>query len=160
MKRTRPGILVILGAVGIAGGFLIQLTLASLGRPMLVPPATLAATLATIAAIVLGFAIPIRRSVTGRSKRPVDPFQSFRVAVLAKSSSLAGGLLAGAMAGFLVFTLSRTVLPAVASIWLVVAALVGSVILMVAGLVSEWLCTIPPGDEPDEPLGSHVPHES
>lgn len=159
MTRTKPGILAILGAIGIAGGFLAQLTLASVGRPMLVPPVTLAVTLVAIAGIILGFAIPIRRSVKGHSQRRVNPFQAFRVAVLAKSSSLAGGLLTGGMAGFLLFTLSRTVLPAVTSIWLVVAPLVGAVILLIAGLVAERLCTIPPGDEPDHPLGSHVPHE-
>lgn len=160
MTRTRPGVLLALGAIGIVGGFLTELILVSLGRPMLVPPVTLAVTLVAIAGIILGFAIPIRRAVSGDSKRAVNPFQAFRVAVLAKSSGLCGALLTGATAGFLLFIVSRTVLPAVASIWLAAVALVGAVILLVAGLIAEWLCTIPPGEEPDQPMGKNVPHES
>ncbi|WP_111721426.1 DUF3180 domain-containing protein [Homoserinimonas sp. OAct 916] len=160
MKRTKPGILVVLAAIGIAGGFLTQVILVSIGRPMLIPPATLAVTLVAIAGIILGFAIPIRRSVKGHSSGPVNPFQAFRVAILAKSSALSGALLTGATAGFLIFIVSRTVLPQAGSIWLAVVAFGGAAILLAGGLVAEWLCTLPPGDEPDQPMGKGVPHES
>lgn len=153
MKRTRISSLLGLGLAGAVAGFLIDLAIASAGRPVLVPPLTVPLTLVVVAALVIGFAIPIHRATKGTLRRPIDPFRAMRVVVLAKASSLVGALLLGASGGVLVYLLSRPVVPSLGSVWQDVAAIVGAIVLLVAGLVAEHLCTIPPTDDDDPAVG-------
>lgn len=157
MKRTRATPLIGLAVMGIVVGFLLEFGAAATGIPILIPPLSLPVTLVVIAAIVVGFAIPIRRATRGTSKTMIDPFRAMRVAVLAKASSLSGALLAGWGLGILVYLVTRSVLPASGAIWLAVAAAVGGVVLLVAGLVAEHLCTLPPPeDDEGQPEESHA----
>ena len=67
------------------------------------------------------------------------------------------GLRAGWGLGILVYLVTRSVLPASSAIWLAVAATVGGVVLLVAGLVAEHLCTLPPPeDDEGQPEESHA----
>jgi hypothetical protein len=129
-----------------AAAWLVEIALIATGRPAAVPPTTLALALAVIGALDIALAFPIRRAVKDRQRARVDPFYATRVAVLAKASSLAGALATGVGLGILVFLLSRSVL-AVGSILMAVATIVGAVVLLVAGLVAEHLCSIPPDDD-------------
>jgi hypothetical protein len=157
VKRTRATPLIGLAVGGIVVGFLLEIGAAATGAAILIPPLSLPVTLVVIAAIVVGFAIPIRRATHGKSKRMIDPFRAMRVAVLAKASSLSGALLAGWGLGILVYLVTRSVLPATSAIWLSVAAAVGGVVLLVAGLVAEYLCTLPPPeDDEGQPEESHA----
>ena len=153
MKRTRISSLLGLALVGAVAGFLIDLAIASAGRPVLIPLLTVPLTLVVVAALVIGFAIPIHRATKGTLRRPIDPFRAMRVVVLAKASSLVGALLLGASGGVLVYLLSRPVVPSLGSVWQDVAAIVGAIVLLVAGLVAEHLCTIPPTDDDDPAVG-------
>jgi hypothetical protein len=153
VKRTRISSLLGLALVGAVAGFLIDLAIASAGRPVLIPPLTVPLTLVVVAALVIGFAIPIHRATKGTLRRPIDPFRAMRVVVLAKASSLVGALLLGASGGVLVYLLSRPVVPSLGSVWQDVAAIVGAIVLLVAGLVAEHLCTIPPTDDDDPAVG-------
>lgn len=153
MKRTRLSTLLGLGLAGAVAGFLLDLGIASAGRPVLIPPLTVPLTLIVVAALVIGFAVPIHRATTGALKRRIDPFRAMRVVVLAKASSHVGALLLGASGGILVYLLSRAVIPSLGSVWQDVAAIVGSIVLLVAGLVAEHLCTIPPSDDDDPAVG-------
>jgi len=157
VKRTRISSLLGLGLAGAVAGFLIDLAIASAGRPVLIPPLTVPLTLVVVAALVIGFAIPIHRATKGTLRRPIDPFRAMRVVVLAKASSLVGALLLGASGGVLVYLLSRPVVPSLGSVWQDVAAIVGAIVLLVAGLVAEHLCTIPPTDD-DDPVVGEVNH--
>ncbi|NQX12647.1 DUF3180 domain-containing protein [Microbacteriaceae bacterium VKM Ac-2855] len=149
MKRTRISSLLGLGLAGIVVAFLVDLGVAAAGRPVLVPPLTLPLTLVVIAAVVLVFAVPIYRATRGTKKMRIDPFRAMRVAVLAKASSLSGALVLGIGIGVLIYLVSRAV-PATASIWLAAATIGGALILLIAGLLAEHFCTIPPGDDEDE----------
>ncbi|QHC65622.1 DUF3180 domain-containing protein [Rathayibacter oskolensis] len=153
MTRTRISTLLGLGLAGAVAGFLLDLAIASAGRPVLIPPLTVPLTLVAVAALVLGFAIPIHRATKGTLRRRIDPFRAMRVVVLAKASSHVGALLLGASGGILVYLLSRAVVPSLGSVWQDVATIVGSVVLLVAGLVAEHLCTIPPSDDDDPAVG-------
>lgn len=146
MKRTRPFSLISLALAGAIVGFLLQIGLASGGRPILVPPVTLPITLVAAAALVLAFAIPVHRAIRGPVRREVNPFRAMRVVVLAKASSLVGGLVAGFGLGCTIYVLSRTIVPEVSSLWLSIASAAGGVVLLVAGLVAEQLCALPPDD--------------
>ncbi|MFE4950548.1 DUF3180 domain-containing protein [Leifsonia sp. NPDC056665] len=151
MKRTRPTSLIGLGVLGLVVGFLGELAASGTGIAVFIPPLTLPITLVAVAIIVVAFAIPIRRSVRGRSSRRIDPFQATRIVVLAKACSLSGALLTGAGAGILIYILTRDVLPASNAVLLTSLGTAGAVILLVAGLVAEFFCTLPPDDKDDDP---------
>lgn len=154
MKRTHPTSLIGLGALGVALGFLVEVTAAGHGVPTVIPPFSLPLTLFVIAAFVVALAVPIRQATHGKANGRIDPFQAARVAVFAKACSLAGGLLAGAGAGIVVFLLTRSVAPGTGALWQSIAAFLGSVALLVGGLIAEHLCTLPPG--PREPEDDHA----
>ena len=150
MTRTRATTLIGLGVVGLVVGFLGELAAAGTGLAVFIPPLTLPITLVAVAVIIVAFAVPIRRAVRGRSSRRIDPFQATRIVVLAKACSLSGALLTGAGAGILIYILTRDVLPASNAILLTSLGTAGAVILLVAGLVAEFFCTLPPDDKDDD----------
>jgi O-antigen ligase len=146
VNRTRPVPLVLFAAAGAAAVWLLEIALLAGGRPAAVPPTTLALALAVIGILDLALAIPIRRAVRDRTRSRIDPFYATRVAVLSKASSLAGALALGVGVGILIFLLTRSVL-AVGSVLMAGATVVGAIVLLVAGLIAEYLCSIPPDDD-------------
>lgn len=144
MKRTAPVTLALLALGGTVVGFLAELAIAASGRPIIVPPISLALTLVALGVVVVALAWPIRRAVKATVRTHVDPFRAMRVAVLAKASSLSGALLGGAGLGLLLYLLSRQTVPAAATVWMAVATAVGGALLLVAGLIAEHFCAIPP----------------
>jgi hypothetical protein len=157
MRRSHPTPLLGLGLAGLVIGFLLELAAAASGSPILVPPLTLPLTLLAVAVIVVLLAWPIRQSTRGDgSGKPVNPFVAMRVAVLAKASSLSGSLLLGAGAGIVLYLLTRSVVPAVSSVVLAAATAAGAAVLLAGGLVAEYFCTLPPGDDTDDPGEARV----
>jgi hypothetical protein len=100
---------------------------------------------------VVALALPVRRASRAAVRTPIDPFYATRVVLLAKASSFTGALLGGAAVGIVVELLARPVASG-GTLWGGVAMLVAAVVLLVAGLVAEWFCTVPPDDE-DHPHG-------
>lgn len=148
MKRTSALTLAVFAVVGLAAGIAVQVGLAQSGQPGVRPPLTLAVGLSLIGLVDIALAWPIRKVAKGTAKARVDPFYATRVVVLAKASSIAGALLAGAAAGFALYLLSRTV-PPVGSIGSFISMFAGAIVLMVCGLVAEHMCKLPP-DDPEE----------
>lgn len=146
MKHTGPLSLIALALAGGVIGFLLQLWLSSAGMATLSPPITVPITLVVVAAVVLAAAIPIHQAVRSTQRRLVNPFRAMRVAVLAKASSLAGSLVGGTGMGFVVYSLSRPILPGGPALLLVIGTTVAGVVLLIAGLVAEQLCSLPPED--------------
>lgn len=155
MNRTRPTSLIGLGVVGLVVGFLGELAASAMGVPVFIPPITLPITLVAVAVIIVAFAVPIRRAVRGKSSRRIDPFQATRIVVLAKACGLSGALLTGAGAGLLAYLLSRDVLPVGSAILQAALATAGAVVLLVAGLIAESFCSLPPDDDAD-PENAHA----
>lgn len=149
MTRTRPTTLVALAVAGLVGAYLLQLVLAATGNAKFRPEYSLALSLAFIAAIIVALAVPVRRATRGDTRRRIDPFYATRVVLLAKASSLTGALLTGAGAGFLIELLARSSGFETGTLLRELAMLAAAVVLLVAGLVAEWFCTVPPSD--DEP---------
>lgn len=147
MKRTRPITLIVLALLGGVGGFLVQLILGSASQPKLRPEYTLAITLLFIAALVVALAVPVRRATRAAVRRHIDPFYATRVVVLAKASALGGALLTGFGVGFLVELVVRAGSPSTDNLWRVLAMLAAAVALLAAGLIAEYLCTVPPPDD-------------
>ena len=146
MKRTHPTPLVALGLAGLVVGFLVELAATAWSAPIIVPPVTLPLALVLIAVILVSLAWPIRQATRGRATKRVDPFRAMRVALLAKASSLSSALLIGVGLGIVAFILTRSVVPAVTSLWLAIGMALGAVILLAGGLVAEHFCTLPPED--------------
>lgn len=162
MKRTSFRAVVIMIVVATVVSYLIELTLVSTGGLSIVPPVSLPITLVAVAAAIVGLAVPVRRRVTGKRKAPLSPFYAVRVAVLAKSCSLTGSLLVGVGIGIIIHLLGRPFINW-NLLWPGIAQAVGSALLLVAGLVAERMCTLPPDGEdpsrvsPPEPMtGSHA----
>ena len=151
MHRTSIPLLIGLALIGAVLGWLGQAALAAGGAPSLIPPVTLVVALVGIAAIVLGLGWPIRQAVRGKRTRRVDPFFAMRVLVFAKASSLTGALLTGAAAALVVYALTRSALPLLPVVWADVLTLLGAAALVVAGLVVENWCRIPPEDQEQAP---------
>lgn len=144
MTRTRFSTILTLAVIGAAIGWVLEVVTVSMGRPIAIPPVTLSVALVLIAGIVVGMAVPVWRVVRGTAKKRIDPFYATRVVVLAKASSMAGALLGGSALAVTTFVLTRSQLPAVGSVALAVAASVCSIVLLVAGLIAEKMCTLPP----------------
>jgi len=147
MSRTRPLPLLIAVLVGVAAAYLLNIVLAMRGLAVLVLPASLVAALALIAVVLVALAWPVRRAAKG--ERRIDPFFATRVVVLAKASALAGALLAGVATGILVYLLSRAVVP-LGSTLIAGATVVAALVLVVAALVVEHWCSLPPDEPTDE----------
>ncbi|UCR88506.1 DUF3180 family protein [Mycetocola spongiae] len=151
MKRTSAAQLIGVAVIGAALGALLNLLLAAVGQPLLVPALSLAVTLILIAAITVALAVPIYRAVRATPRRHVDPFHAMRILVLGKADALSGALLTGFGLGLLGFMLSRAVLPGVSSWGPVIAASAGALLLCVAGMITEHLCTLPKDTDDDLP---------
>jgi hypothetical protein len=147
VTRTRPAHLILLLVVGALALWFIEIALAASGRAVLIPPFTLGVALLLIGVIVVLMALPVRRVARRVPGAAVDPFYATRVVIIAKASSLAGALLAGAGLGIGCYLLSRTVLPGLNAITMAFATALGGVVLLIGGLVAEHMCTIPPDDD-------------
>ena len=154
MTRTKPLHLLTLAVFGGAILWFVETALAASGRPVVIPPFTLAVALVLIGVIIVVMAWPIRRVARGNRSARVDPFYATRVVMLAKASSLGGALLEAARIGVAGYLLSRSVLPAVGSVTMGVATAVGAILLLVGGLVAEHWCTIPPDDDENKRDGT------
>ncbi|MEL0625864.1 DUF3180 domain-containing protein [Salinibacterium amurskyense] len=147
VARTSALHLVTIAAAGAAVGWLLEVLLTASGNPIVLPSIALAVSLFLIAVIVVVLAVPIYRSSRGLRKERVNPFFALRVVVLAKASSFAGALLGGATLAIAFYLLSRTITPSSGAVATSFVVSGGAVVLLIAGLVAERLCTIPPDDD-------------
>ena len=151
MKRTKAGTIVVAIAIGVFLGFAVDQVLTATGRPTFTPSFLLPILLVLLGIPLVLFALPIRRATAGAQTAPVDPFRAVRVAMLAKASTLVGAGVAGVAAGLLAFLITRPVAPSLGSTGPVIAAIVGGLVLVAAGLVAEHLCTIRKDDDDEHP---------
>lgn len=161
LQRTSWWAIIAFAAVGFAIGYVVEVLLSSAGNAPLVPPYSLPATLITVSLVLLGFAIVLRRSVTGANHKPVNPFTAIRIVAAAKASILSGALFAGFALGILLYFSLRTVPPQADSWWPVIVTAIAGLVQLVIGVISEYLCRVPPtsGDGLDE-FGDSGSHES
>jgi Na+/melibiose symporter-like transporter len=147
MTRTTPTNLVLLAVLGGGVMWFTETALAASGRAVILPPFTLGVALLLIGVIIVAMALPVRRVSRGVAHARVDPFYATRVLMLAKASSLSGALLGGGGLGIVGYLLSRSVVASPSAVTMSVAAAVGAILLLVAGLVAEHMCSIPPDDK-------------
>jgi len=157
MTRTGPVPLVIAAAIGLVAGFLIDQVLTATAQPTFTPSLMLPVLLVLLSVALVALALPIRRATAGADgaqgvqRRRVDPFHAVRIVMLARASSIVGALLTGVGGGLLLFLLTRPVSPSLGSTGAVLASAAGGVVLVIAGLVAEHLCTLRKDDDDDQP---------
>jgi hypothetical protein len=157
MKRTRISTIVSILIVAAVAGFAVEAALAATLHPVFVPAMTLGLVLLAISAIVVSLAVPVFRVARGRTREPIDAYYATRVVLIAKASSLAGAIFGGAVGGMLAYILTRGVEVGASALVPTVTSVFGGVVLVVAGLVAEFMCTVPPSDDDKDDRGSAHP---
>ena len=125
------------------------------GEPLPLPWTAVAGT-AALAIAVVSLGVPVRRWVSGRRDRPLDPLYAARAFVLAKAAAYGGAALTGWYAGQALALLPDVVGTRRARFVLALLAAVAAVAISVAGLVVQRWCRVPPDDE-DEPPDEDPP---
>ena len=168
--RTNPWMLVLLAAAGGIAMWAVEVLLTTSGNASFVPLWPFGAMLAAIAVALVAIAWPVRvytralrrfadaaaehqsESRLAELRRDavakrVDPFQATRVLALARACSHAAALLGGGCVGVILWLVTRSVVPT--SIWEAIADAAGAIGLLVAGLVVESWCMLPPDSGAD-----------
>lgn len=174
MTPTNPLTLVLAVIAGGVVGWAFELWLVSTGSAAFIPSPLLGITLAVIGLAVLAVAWPVRgytsrlREAVRRRQQAsdavagtaaehaaaaaekqatahrVNPFRAVFALALAKAASLVGALFLGFTGGTLLWLISRTVVNSGALLTLFSSG--GALVLLVAGLIAESWCRLPPQD--------------
>jgi len=154
MQRTRVRTLLLVAVVAAAVGWLVVRALGSRGIELPQVPWLMVAVLVLIAAVVLAMGWSVRQYLRGKHPT-LDPLRAARTAVLAKASCYTGALLAGWYAAQVVDVLGDLGIEAQRDRALSAGlAVLGAVVLAVVGLVVEWICRVPPPEDPEQAPGS------
>jgi hypothetical protein len=162
MKPTKATALIAYAVATAILGFGASTFLVRSGFALPLSPTNLLITLPVIAVVLVIMALPIlryRAAVKRAIEKPetaklhppkrVDPFFAMRVAILAKSVAISGSVFLGWHAGVLI-ALTRAPEIESGSVWRQVFGLLGSIALIVAGLIIENSCKIPPDATPPD----------
>lgn len=107
-----------------------------------------------VSGAVLAAGWPVRQWTRGRRERPLNPLLAARTLVLARACAYTGALLIGWYGAQALSILPELDLPSRGDRLLVAgASVLASGLLLVAGLVVERYCRIPPDDD-DRPPGA------
>lgn len=150
MKKTNPLVLVGLTPFAFGFGFALDWVLVSTGRTAIPVPWTLSTCLVLIGIAVLFLGARVRWAVKPEKGRRIDPIAAVTIVQLAKASAVGGALMFGATLGLLAFVVSRPVVVE-AVIPSNIGGVVASLVLVIAALVAESWCVLPPQDPDGEP---------
>lgn len=169
MRPTRW--LTLLAVAAITGFSALTVTdlLVRKGQEIFVSPVSLIVTVPGIAILLVVIAWPVIRyrrdlasaakSQTAKPVKRVNPFYAVRVLLLAKACAIAAAAILGWQIGFLLFLFSRPIVVPDASTKTFATA-VGSILLLIAGLVIERFCRLPNDAEPTEAFTSKVKNQA
>ncbi|HET9654238.1 MAG TPA: DUF3180 domain-containing protein [Kineosporiaceae bacterium] len=118
-------------------------------RGGLTPPLPWATLLFLVALVgaVISAGLPVRRWVSGRRERALNPLVAARTVVLAKAAAYGGALLTGWYAGQALALLPELVEVRRARLLLAAGCAVAAIGLAAAGLVVQRWCRVPPPDD-------------
>ncbi len=165
MKSTAPSLLAVwFGVTAVVVGVVAQLTYDKL--PPL--PRGPVITIGAVAFIEMLLAWTTRNRLRAMREqhekkldrsliKPIEPMLVARYAVLARASSLAGAIAAGAWTGLLVVLLARRSVDAVdVDRRVSIAGLIAALLLVGAALWLEWVCRAPPPPHEREQSRAHA----
>jgi len=143
-------VLLVAAAVGVAVWAVLDAREAIGGTAPPVPwTATVAVALLAVAVLASG--LEVRRWVSGRRERPMDPLVAARVAVFAKAAAYAGGAMVGWFLAQAVVVLPDVVGERRTRLILALLSAAVSAGLAGAGLVVQRWCRRPPDERDDDP---------
>jgi hypothetical protein len=147
LQRISPLAIATCAVIGGGFGLLVQLYRSTRGQAPLVPSLSLTFTLLVFGAVVLVLAISLRRAVTRKSGKAVNPFHAVRLLAGARTAQFTGALIGGFGGGLALQLLTRSVMPQ-ASTWVPMLLVLGAGAALVGcGIVAEMLCRVPPADD-------------
>src|SRR5690554_6530300 len=145
-KPARLSILTLLlcGIIGAGAGLLTQTYRSGVGFAPLSPPLSLPASLLVIAIVLFILAHRLKKAIASERKTTVNPFHAVRLLAAARAAQFTGCLFAGFGVGLIVTILNRISQLSV-TVWLpMVLTTVMAVVLLIAGIIAENACRIPP----------------
>ena len=147
MKPARVSAAVITAVFTAAIGWLLLDLWSSQGGRT--PPQSYLAAVAilVVAAVVLVLGWEVRRSVRGERTPPMNPLAAARVAVLSKAAVYGGAVLTGWYAALGLSVLDDATGVRRERLLASAAAAVASAVLLVAGLLAQRWCRLPPDDD-------------
>jgi hypothetical protein len=146
VKQTQIWTLLGWGISATTAGYLLPKLIVANGGSVPVTPINVIITLLVIAVVLILFAIPVfkynraLKKSTGTPVKRVNPFYAVRLVVLAKANAIAAVIFAGWHIGLVWLQATAPVITA--AIWQNVAGLIGSLAMLVAGVVVEKACRI------------------
>ena len=143
MKPTKIQTLLAWAVLAATAGYLVPRLIVANGGQVPVAAFTMIFTLPTVAILLVIFAIPMIRRARGAKAKPaalLNPFYAVRVVLLAKAIAISGAIFTGWHAGVVWLQATSPVIPA--GIWPNLAALIGAILMVVAGIVIERVCRI------------------
>ncbi|NKX50568.1 DUF3180 domain-containing protein [Arthrobacter deserti] len=146
VKYSWLGLIVLSGAVV---GWLAYLITTRGSLPVPVLHLSSLATMGAVVVFTLVLGLRVRRWRNGKRDRELNPVLAARTLVLAQACTYAGALIIGWHAGLLVDQLALLAYrPGGAVLWQVLAMMGAGLVMVIAGLVVERSCKLPP-EEPD-----------
>ena len=142
-------VLFVFAAVALGGWAVLDAREAS-GAASLPTPWTATVAIALLAIAVLVSGLEVRRWVTGRRERPLDPLVAARIAVLAKAAAYTGGALAGWYLAQAVVIVPDLVGDRRIRFVVALASAVVAIGLGASGLVVQTWCRRPPREDQEE----------
>lgn len=159
MNRTRPGQLLLWGALGLAVSVVFHALWERNGNALPLVPWPAIVGMLVLAGVLLALGWPVRAWRNGDRTTQIDLVKAARIAMLAKAAALAGAILtAWYLGGALYLFASAFGLRAETGVGML-AASVSAAILMAVGLIVESFCSLPPHD-PRAPHDANDPHHS
>lgn len=145
-QRVSPLTLLLCAIIGVGAGLLTQTYRSGVGLAPLSPPVSLPASILVIAVVLFVLAHRLKKTVTGERKTAVNPFHAVRLLAAARSATFTASLFAGFGVG-LVVTIVGRITQLATSVWLpMVLTTLMSIVLLIAGIIAENACRIPPKD--------------
>jgi hypothetical protein len=141
------GVLLAAIAVGVATWAVLDALQSAGGSAPLSTPWTAPAGILILAGVVLLAGLEVRRWVTGRRERRLDPLVAARVAVLAKAAAYTGGMLIGWYLAQAVVVLPDLVGNRRTRFIMSLISALTAVALAVAGLLAQRWCKRPDDEE-------------
>lgn len=156
-KRVTPLMLLLCAIIGGGSGLLLQTYRSGVGLAPFAPPFSLAASLAVLALVLVVLARRLKAAISAERTRAVNPFHAVRLLAGAWAGQITGSLFLGFGLG-----LGSTIITRIAhvqvSVWVpMLSAAVAGGLLIVAGVIAENACRVPPEDGETEGGGSHTP---
>ncbi|HET9501312.1 MAG TPA: DUF3180 domain-containing protein [Marmoricola sp.] len=142
MRPLGPGPLVVLGLVGLVGGWLVRpMSIRAGNVAPSVPPVSIG--LIFFAAAIVAMAAYFTWRTVHRERKRLPTHQAVNRLVLARACALVGATVLGGYLGNAISHLGVGEGHALLQLWLSLAAAVGGAVLTTAGLLLERACRVP-----------------